>query len=682
MEQQSSNSKYQEALEKLKQRVAQKKQSSSFKVELNETVTVPDEFICPITRSIMLEPVLTQQGYTYEREAVEHWFKTNDTEPATGNKVTTKQLYTNRSLQNMIKDFLEINKGKIDISPSRTQLDAILNDAIFNPNIEQFKRKLELFGSSLFTPVFGKGRDLVMMIFRSGRDENIVNVCFDYMKKQFTKEKIIDLLCHRDDTGFNSLLHSCHSNSFTVGFEYLFNYLYETDKSILCQNELTEISDEEDLLSNTYISNHFHLLDNIEDLEKKKELALLLWRLSDILLDRRKLHERYLLLSKCCSFTSELIKYLHTTVNLDNYLKSKSFETDKHSLIHIAASSSKDDALNYLYSLEEIEHNPKTKNGYFPIHTALMQGQVNIALQILQRYNVDLLEKSLKPEKYPYYDSKSYFNYHGGNITTFSTLEFALLQSNNFEETELYEEMLKKASELMKEQDLERVVCCSVIGSKRNFLMKLLTDQKFVNIVTTMETNPQKVSTLLHLAVLNGNVEMFELLLDFYENCVLECLTSTQNRDVEKLYPYNLIQFVDSYGRDLVDTICYSYENSTKVNTDLFIKFIKLVIKHGGQISLDSVKEQLKDSKWNSISSKLKSIVEEENNKLQIKLHQQNLTIKALSKQVKELHHLIDNISKRKHYEDNSHSNFEQKKKVKKDNVSPIDDDDDTIIEL
>ncbi len=39
-------------------------------------VEVPHEFLCPITHLIMVDPVSAEDGQTYEREAIEKWFKT------------------------------------------------------------------------------------------------------------------------------------------------------------------------------------------------------------------------------------------------------------------------------------------------------------------------------------------------------------------------------------------------------------------------------------------------------------------------------------------------------------------------------------------------------------------------------------------------------------------------------
>lgn len=43
----------------------------------------PDEFVCPISWQIFREPVICNDGYTYERKELEKWFEQNKTKPKT-----------------------------------------------------------------------------------------------------------------------------------------------------------------------------------------------------------------------------------------------------------------------------------------------------------------------------------------------------------------------------------------------------------------------------------------------------------------------------------------------------------------------------------------------------------------------------------------------------------------------
>lgn len=60
----------------------------------------PDEFLCPITREIMKDPVIAADGYSYEREAIESWINTkNRTSPMTNLPLQTTLLTPNRTLK-------------------------------------------------------------------------------------------------------------------------------------------------------------------------------------------------------------------------------------------------------------------------------------------------------------------------------------------------------------------------------------------------------------------------------------------------------------------------------------------------------------------------------------------------------------------------------------------------------
>ncbi|XP_078334670.1 WD repeat, SAM and U-box domain-containing protein 1-like isoform X2 [Crassostrea virginica] len=72
---------------------------------------IPDEYLCPITRELMKDPVMAEDGYTYERSAIQGWIdKGKDTSPMTSIPLKTKQLIPNRSLKMLIQHYLESGK--------------------------------------------------------------------------------------------------------------------------------------------------------------------------------------------------------------------------------------------------------------------------------------------------------------------------------------------------------------------------------------------------------------------------------------------------------------------------------------------------------------------------------------------------------------------------------------------
>ncbi|XP_047456012.1 WD repeat, SAM and U-box domain-containing protein 1-like [Mugil cephalus] len=61
---------------------------------------VPDEFLCPITRELMKDPVIAADGFSYERESIESWIRgENKTSPMTNLPLQTTLLTPNRSLK-------------------------------------------------------------------------------------------------------------------------------------------------------------------------------------------------------------------------------------------------------------------------------------------------------------------------------------------------------------------------------------------------------------------------------------------------------------------------------------------------------------------------------------------------------------------------------------------------------
>ena len=56
---------------------------------------LPDEVLCPLTHELMVDPVITALGQTYERAMIERWLEKRDTDPLTGEKLPHKALVPN-----------------------------------------------------------------------------------------------------------------------------------------------------------------------------------------------------------------------------------------------------------------------------------------------------------------------------------------------------------------------------------------------------------------------------------------------------------------------------------------------------------------------------------------------------------------------------------------------------------
>ena len=65
-----------------------------------------DEFCCPITQELPIDPVTAEDGRVYERSAIEEWFKTNAKSPHT-NEPMGKKLLPALQVKNMIAKMVE-----------------------------------------------------------------------------------------------------------------------------------------------------------------------------------------------------------------------------------------------------------------------------------------------------------------------------------------------------------------------------------------------------------------------------------------------------------------------------------------------------------------------------------------------------------------------------------------------
>ncbi len=76
----------------------------------NNNFDIPFTFICPLTKNIMKEPVMTKYGSNYEKNAIENYLKENKKDPLTGNPLSLNMLKPNLKLKLAIEDYIKNNK--------------------------------------------------------------------------------------------------------------------------------------------------------------------------------------------------------------------------------------------------------------------------------------------------------------------------------------------------------------------------------------------------------------------------------------------------------------------------------------------------------------------------------------------------------------------------------------------
>lgn len=85
-----------------------------------------NKFLCSITGEIMKDPVIATDGHTYERTAIEKWFKICKTSPVTGKVLSSTELISNHALRDVINSF--------DVQKKENKAMLVTDNKI-NPNI-------------------------------------------------------------------------------------------------------------------------------------------------------------------------------------------------------------------------------------------------------------------------------------------------------------------------------------------------------------------------------------------------------------------------------------------------------------------------------------------------------------------------------------------------------------------
>ena len=106
------------------------------------------DFLCPINLSLFYDPVITEDGQTYERYFIEKHFETKETSPLTNKKIGTK-LISNLMMKRFIKSAIEDNnEWKKEYMESRSVYSQLNNKNIrdilkeYLSDIEETKKKI------------------------------------------------------------------------------------------------------------------------------------------------------------------------------------------------------------------------------------------------------------------------------------------------------------------------------------------------------------------------------------------------------------------------------------------------------------------------------------------------------------------------------------------------------------
>ena len=65
-------------------------------------VQVPPQFIDPVAKTLLVDPVIASDGHTYERATIVQWLATHSTSPMTGEHMRDKSVFPNHTLRSLI----------------------------------------------------------------------------------------------------------------------------------------------------------------------------------------------------------------------------------------------------------------------------------------------------------------------------------------------------------------------------------------------------------------------------------------------------------------------------------------------------------------------------------------------------------------------------------------------------
>jgi hypothetical protein len=132
---------------------------------------IPQYFLCPITQNIMNEPVIDNEGNSYDKKAIEKWLENKNTSPITRNHLCLTYLKTNRSLKDAIEQYIKISPPTDIIMYDDN--DILIDDEnIISMNISSYNKSIdEILVKISIDPIKGIqpiNMDIVIVVDVSG----------------------------------------------------------------------------------------------------------------------------------------------------------------------------------------------------------------------------------------------------------------------------------------------------------------------------------------------------------------------------------------------------------------------------------------------------------------------------------------------------------------------------------
>jgi len=174
---------------------------------------------CSISKEIMFDPVLAEDGQTYERSCIEEWFRRNQTSPMTRQSIGTK-LISNLMVKSIINNVLdESNTANFPVKGVETKY-ADIN--ILKQKFDKLKEKeesIKLKEEGIFKLIYSGNIDVIKSLISIGTNINISTIngstplfiaCetgqYDVVKLLLENDAVVD---QADDNGCTPLYVAC-----------------------------------------------------------------------------------------------------------------------------------------------------------------------------------------------------------------------------------------------------------------------------------------------------------------------------------------------------------------------------------------------------------------------------------------------------------------------------------------
>jgi hypothetical protein len=95
---------------------------------------VPQEYFCPISQVVFEDPVKTVDGFTFDRKAIERWYRIRNSSPLTGLAVEDTTVRHQQSLADQIKAWVKAEDviQRLPSSPKRTRMSSRLSQTMID----------------------------------------------------------------------------------------------------------------------------------------------------------------------------------------------------------------------------------------------------------------------------------------------------------------------------------------------------------------------------------------------------------------------------------------------------------------------------------------------------------------------------------------------------------------------